>query len=363
MNAANQRAQSPIGDSAAHPSAGLEARLSAFFNEHHSHFSAPAQLAWCLRMMVDAGLDQLPAPGSGATLRRWQALAHVASQDLSLCKLYEGHTDALAIIAELGVIELVAPGTTWGMWAAEPPSAKVRITARTAGNNVALEGIKAWCSGATVISHALMTVWDENDQQQLVAVDLRQAGVHVTEQGWHAVGMSATASVQVRFSQASAICVGAPDAYLQRPGFWQGGGGIAACWYGAARSLAQRLKAHCLAHPEPHALAHLGAVDSALRSAAAVLRECAMQIDLAPHEDAQLLARRARAVVENSVEQVLTHVGRALGAGPYCLDEHFARLAADLPVFIRQSHAERDLAALGQLIANLPDHPDSSWPV
>ena len=32
-------------------------------------------------------------------------------------------------------------------------------------------------------------------------------------------------------------------------------------------------------------------------------------------------------------------------------DNHFARLSADLPVFLRQSHAERDLAALGQRIA------------
>jgi hypothetical protein len=42
-------------------------------------------------------------------------------------------------------------------------------------------------------------------------------------------------------------------------------------------------------------------------------------------------------------------VGHALGASPYCKDAHFAQLAADLPVFLRQSHAERDLAALGDL--------------
>jgi hypothetical protein len=33
---------------------------------------------------------------------------------------------------------------------------------------------------------------------------------------------------------------------------------------------------------------------------------------------------------------------------------------ADLPVFLRQSHAERDLAALGQLAANEKEEP-SSW--
>ncbi|MCF4998572.1 acyl-CoA dehydrogenase, partial [Pseudomonas syringae] len=42
----------------------------------------------------------------------------------------------------------------------------------------------------------------------------------------------------------------------------------------------------------------------------------------------------------------------------YCKDRHFARLIADLPVFLRQSHAERDLAALGQLIAS---QPEETW--
>jgi hypothetical protein len=41
-----------------------------------------------------------------------------------------------------------------------------------------------------------------------------------------------------------------------------------------------------------------------------------------------------------------------LGAGPYCKDRQFARLIADLPVFLRQSHAERDLAALGRQVIN-----------
>jgi hypothetical protein len=55
-----------------------------------------------LRHLVEAGLDVLPRPGSGQTLARWRVLAAVASHDLSLVKLFEGHTDALAILAELG---------------------------------------------------------------------------------------------------------------------------------------------------------------------------------------------------------------------------------------------------------------------
>jgi hypothetical protein len=50
-------------------------------------------------------------------------------------------------------------------------------------------------------------------------------------------------------------------------------------------------------------------------------------------------------------------VGRALGAGPLCKDASLAQLYADLPVFMRQSHAERDLEAVGKLVAALEDAP------
>ncbi|RLU11098.1 acyl-CoA dehydrogenase [Pseudomonas prosekii] len=322
--------------------------LQAFLQKQLPDYADTPALGRCLRALVEAGFDQLPLPGSGQTLARFQRLAEVGGHDLGLCKLYEGHTDALAIIQQLGGSP--TPASTWGMWAAEPPQAKVRVT--PSGQMVLLDGRKAWCSGAAVLSHALLTAWDDQDQQQLVAVALDQPGVTVTTDGWQAVGMAATGSVEVVFEGAEAQAIGNPGDYLQRPGFWQGGIGIAACWYGAAQSIAERLRRHCAQRPEPHALAHLGAVDSALHAAAEVLRVSALAIDAQPTANAELLARRARAVVENSAEQVIQHVGRALGAGPYCKDRQFAQLIADLPVFLRQSHAERDLAALGQAVIN-----------
>ncbi len=49
-------------------------------------------------------------------------------------------------------------------------------------------------------------------------------------------------------------------------------------------------------------------------------------------------------------ELALHHATRAMGAAPLCLDALFARRAADLPVFVRQCHGERDLAALGERV-------------
>lgn len=322
--------------------------LQAFLQQSPPHYADTQALGRCLQALVEAGLDQLPLPGNGQTLERFQRLAEVGGHDLGLCKLYEGHTDALAIIQQLGGSP--TPGSTWGMWAAEPPQARVRVS--PSGHMVLLNGRKAWCSGAAVLSHALLTAWDEQDRQQLVAVALDQPGVNVTHDGWQAVGMGATGSVEVLFEGAEAQAIGNLGDYLQRPGFWQGGIGIAACWYGAAQSIAERLRRHCAQRQEPHALAHLGAVDSALHAAAEVLRVSALAIDAAPLDDAELLARRARSVVEHSTELVIQHVGHALGAGPYCKDRQFAQLIADLPVFLRQSHAERDLAALGLKVIN-----------
>lgn len=322
--------------------------LQGFLQQQAPDYADTQALGRCLRAIVEAGLDQLPLPGDGQTLARFQRLAEVGGHDLGLCKLYEGHTDALAIIQQLGGSP--TPASTWGMWAAEPPQAKVRLS--PSGHMVSLNGRKAWCSGAAVLSHALLTAWDEQDRQQLVAVALDQPGVNVTTQGWQAVGMGATGSVEVVFEGAEAQAIGNPGDYLQRPGFWQGGIGIAACWYGAAQSIAERLRRHCAQRPEPHALAHLGAVDSALHAAAQVLRVSALTIDANPLDNAEVLARRARAVVEHSVEQVIRHVGHALGAGPFCKDRQFAQLMADLPVFLRQSHAERDLAALGEQVVS-----------
>ncbi|MDF0732151.1 acyl-CoA dehydrogenase [Pseudomonas entomophila] len=327
-------------------------RLLRSFTERPQALNLDTQLPLLMQALQADHLDLLPLPGQGHTLQRWQTLARVAGCDLALAKLYEGHTDALAILAECGAAHRVGDGI-WGVWAAEPPEARVRIVARDA-DTVRLAGVKAWCSGALQIDRALITAWAD-DQPQLVAIELDAPGQHLQVERWQAVGMATTTSVEVAFDDAPGIAIGQPGQYLDRPGFWQGGAGIAACWYGAAEALADYLREHCRKPcPDPHADAHLGAVDAALYGACAALRECAAWIDRHPGADASFEVRRSRAQVEQAVDQVIHHVGRALGATPFCRSAHFARLSADLPVFLRQSHAERDLAALGRQLAQVP---------
>ncbi|WP_342648887.1 acyl-CoA dehydrogenase [Pseudomonas sp. REB1044] len=323
------------------------------FGERSQALHLDPGLATLMQAMQAEALDELPLPGQGQTLQRWQVLARVGGCDLALAKLYEGHTDALAILAECGAAHLAGDGL-WGVWAAEPPDARARIVARD-GDQVRLHGAKAWCSGALQVNQGLITAWTADEKPQLVAIDLPHPSQRVSTDLWQAQGMAATASVTLNFDDSPGIAVGEPGQYLSRPGFWQGGAGIAACWYGAAAAIADYLREHCRTpRADAHAHAHLGAVDSALLGARAALRECAAWIDAHPVADASYPVRRTRAQVEQAAEQVLHHVGRALGATPFCRDSHFARLNADLPVYLRQSHAERDLAALGQQRAQRP---------
>jgi len=329
-------------------------RLDQLLDELRGTIRDTEDVHEAFRRLLREGFGNLPWPGEGETWLRWQALARVADVDLSLCKLLEGHTDALAICREMNAPLPDRAQYSWATWAAEAPHARVELSQPDEQGLVRLSGTKAWCSGARVVTHALVTAWNAEGKRQLTAVELDQPGVEVTDRGWTAIGMHDTGSVEVVFDDARAHVIGPSDEYLARPGFWHGGAGVAACWYGGIQKLAEALRAACQRRQEPHALAHLGAVDAALTAAGTALRACAGWIDRHPRLNAELAARRVRAICEDSGAAVMDHVGRALGAGPYCQDAEMARLLADLPVFLRQSHAERDLEVIGRKVLVLP---------
>jgi alkylation response protein AidB-like acyl-CoA dehydrogenase len=298
------------------------------------------------------GRLSLPLPGSGSTAQRWRRLTELTAIDVVAGRLAEAHADAIAIMAELGGLAADQNGL-WGVWAAEAPDAVV--AARRAGDESVLDGTKAWCSGAGLCTHALVTARLPDGRGGLFAVDLRNAAVQPMPSAWRNAGMAESDTRAVRFADAPAVLIGKPDDYLTRPGFWFGAIGVAACWLGGARAVAASLyRSAAKDSADGHLLAHLGAVDAALTAAESSLAAAAERVDDDPDNlsgSAELTARRVRAVVENTVDVVLARTDRALGPGPLCTDDRHARSVADLTVYVRQSHAERDLASLGQLVA------------
>ncbi|MES2610864.1 MAG: acyl-CoA dehydrogenase [Pseudomonadota bacterium] len=302
-----------------------------------------------LRHLVDNGLADLPAPGTGRTLERWQALSLVARHDLSLARLYEGHVDALAILRELGGAQPTR-GEVWAMWAAESPGRSVTIS-DLRHSSVSLSGSKAWCPGALGASHALVTAWLPGQQPQLVAVELDHPSVTIQTDAWHPAGMADTGNADVMFNGTPGVLLGSPGDFLHRRGFWHSAAGISACWYGAMCALAEVLytavQQSSPTHPSHGTrAAALGRVDVAMASTAALLHQAAAWVDAHPHADAAAVALRARQGAAAGARRVLEEVGRALEATPFSRNPSFMRMASDLPIFMRQSQGERDDATL-----------------
>ena len=259
----------------------------------------------------------------------------------------------MAVLAEAGSPDLSRVGvdaaSSFGVFAANGPGTGLTAEDGPDGGP-RVSGTRPWCSLAGVLSHALVTV-GAPDRPELHAVPLRHPGVVAEPTRWVARGLSAIRTSTLRLDGVPSVRVGPAGWYLERPGFAWGGVGVAAVWFGAAAALAGALpEAARRREPDQVALMHLGHVDRALHAALLALRDAAAVIDARPRTSRPaVVAGRVRAVVADAAEQVLTVVGHALGPSPLTHDEEHARRVADLTVYLRQHHAERDLARLGRL--------------
>ncbi|MGW5721253.1 acyl-CoA dehydrogenase family protein [Amycolatopsis sp. NPDC003865] len=286
-----------------------------------------------LRTLHAAGGLDLPLPGPGRTGQRWAALAAFGRRDLALARLAEGHTDAVAILAEAG--RSSAPGALYGVWAA-----------KSGGTGAVLEdgrltGTVRFCSGLSLLERALVAAGD-----RLVEVDLADPRVRRHPDAWQAVGMDASDSGDVVFDGVPGTLVGPPGWYVGRPGFALGGAGVAAVWLGGAAGVFDGVLASLRERggADEHQLAHVGAMHTALSGTDAVLARAA-----GPEFD-ERAAATCRAAAERTAVEVLERALKVTGPTPACRDRRFAQRVADLPVYVRQHHAERDLAALGRAV-------------
>lgn len=312
----------------------------------------PTTLGWARRAARAAGAASAPEAEA------WQLLASTAAVDVGAARILEPHVDALRILAEAGRDGCGLPSdalgvddrSAWGVFAAERHGD--RLSARQTRDGWLLTGRKPWCSLARDLSHALVTAWAADDRRGLFAVRLDEPGVRAHEGPWHARGLAQVVSAPVDFERVPAAPVGGPGWYLGRRGFPIGGIGVAAAWWGGASGLLPALSAAARApDADQLAQAHAGAADAALWAARSVLREAQGLVADAGSAALRTLAARVRAIVAQAVEEVVRIAGHALGAAPLAADEGHARRVADLQLYLRQHHAERDLARLGRDVA------------
>jgi alkylation response protein AidB-like acyl-CoA dehydrogenase len=303
-----------------------------------------------LRAIAAGAGSTLAKPGSGGTTSRLAALADWAARDLSLARLLEGHVDALAILDEAGLEP--ESGAVYGVWASRPRGGGT--TARLTPSGWHLTGTKPFCSGSTRLDRALVTA-ECDDGYRLFDISVAENVVRVHPGSWPAVGMADSLSDTLDFGGPpvpATRVVGPAGFYLERPGFWFGATGVAACWYGGARGLVGAVLRSVGPHPSElvvmelgHAVAHIDLMRRALQQAAG-------EIDADPTDLSGEAKRRAlvvRHAVHHAAQEVLVHAAAAGGARPFCLDAEQARRVADLYVYLAQHHGPHDAYVLGAM--------------
>jgi alkylation response protein AidB-like acyl-CoA dehydrogenase len=184
----------------------------------------------------------------------------------------------------------------------------------------------------------------------LVKVSLRDKGLTVDGSDWATPAFASTNTATVRFNavvvEPGAI-IGDPDWYLDRPGFWNGALGPAACWAGGAIGLIDA--ARRMGRNDPHYRTHMGALEACEWALRAILTESGHQIDAGPQDAGGARQRRAliaRHLIERTCMDVMDRFGRATGPALLAFDASVAQRYAELTLYIRQCHAERDLAQI-----------------
>ena len=304
-----------------------------------------------LRELNASGALLLPPPGGGATVDRLRALRRLAAtEDLSVARLAEAHTDAVAILAEAGrALPHAVDGSgiaLAGVWASRFGGKDLRAEPTSSGWH--LSGRLAFCSGASLLDLALVDPQLPDGRRQLFVVPLRGGGITVESSRWHVTALAATATASVAFDLdvPGDAAVGEPGFYLERPGFWHGAIGVAACWAGGAQAVHEATVRHAPID-RPHAAANVGRTAAECWAMEAILDRAGADIDAAPPAVDLPYALQLRQLVAAGCERVLAASRRATGPGPYVFDDRHAQRIDDLALYIEQQHHETDLAEVG----------------
>jgi hypothetical protein len=278
----------------------------------------------------------------------------IGRDDLALARLAEAHWDAVAILAEAG--RRPQPGKLYGVWASEKPGEALEL--RSSASGITVRGSKMFCSGAGLVDRALVTIGLPQDL--LVEIDLRRniENIRFDSTGWKTTAFEETNTSNATFQDtivSEADVIGDPGWYVDRPGFWHGACGPAACWAGGAIGLvdfAMRQK-----RADAHTLAHLGAMYASQWGLRSHLDRAGQEIDADPTNvrEAEIRALSLRHLIEQLCTDIIRRIPRAFGPFPLAMDEAISLRYQELDLYLRQSHAERDLDRLGTTLRKLTE--------
>jgi alkylation response protein AidB-like acyl-CoA dehydrogenase len=334
------------------------------------------------QLIAAAGLLGAPVPrshgglGLGTDVQQSHRLLALLSElgrgNLSLGRLYEGHVNAIQLIATFGTHAQLADAATdtrvahqlFGVWNTEAADG-VTITPVGAGR-YRLAGAKTFASGAGVVGRAIVTGRLPDGGWQMCLVPMDEAATTADPSWWRPLGMYASASFKVDFTGVKIeqdVLLGPPDAYQRQP--WLSAGAIrfAAVQLGGAEALVDAARAELRSlgrDGDPHQRARFGQMVIAIESGRLWLRGAAPHIDLllssraAEGSDEQISERivayvnMARTAIERICLDSIELVQRSIGVRGLLKPHPIERLVRDLSLYLRQPAPDAALTDAGR---------------
>lgn len=289
-----------------------------------------------------------------------ETLKKIGAHDLSLGRIYEGHINALLLIATFGTREQkreylrqAVSGKLFGIWNSELPSEP--LTFKPLQKSFHLKGAKVFCSGASNVDRPIVTA--EGPQgSYMVILHLDDYEIPEDYTYWRPLGMKS--SVSCRFDLTGKTfpqkqILGNPSDYVQEPDFSGGSVRFAAVQLGGAEAAIRETIRHL------ERLGRIGAPEQIMRLARlSILRETgtlwlegagrAMDKKQENPSGYKHFANMFRTVTREICEEVLKVCEMSVGLQGMMKPHPLERIHRDLSVYLKQPGPDRVFTEVGK---------------
>lgn len=314
-----------------------------------------------------AGLLAVTLPGEpldqqrGHTAELLQLLKTVGQGNLSVGRIYEGHINALHLIAVYGTEHQrkrwyadARAGHLFGVWNTQMADG-VQLHPDTDGS-IRVTGSKSFCSGADHVTRPIITgVLQPRSGWQMAVVPLDEQPVAVDPSFWDPAGMRNSVSYKIDFTGTlltTEDLLGAPEDYNRQPYLSGGAIRFAAVQLGGAQAILDATRSYLREvgrTADPYQRTRVGQMAILLESGDLWLARAGQLTDQGGSPEAVVhYANMARTAIAGYCETCLELAQRCVGARGLLHPHPLARLQADLTMYLRQPAPDAVLEAVGQ---------------
>ena len=269
----------------------------------------------------------------------------LGSADLSVARLFEGHVNAVSLVARYGepiqlqaLSQRIAGGGLSAVWGADD----ARGLQLVGGQVLTLQGRKILASGAGFVTDPLVTAKTDNGQ----VMCLLQLGMNekVDLTGWNALGMRSTATGAIELSGvkvSSRNLIGSAGDFIRQPYFSGGAWRFCAAHVGATERLVDLFRDHLVARhrgEDPYQLQRLAQCIASAKTSRHWVEEASRRLSTEETDAGNVVAfaNLTRMVTERCALDVIELVQRGVGLTSFVRPHPIERISRDLATYLRQ---------------------------